>query len=407
MEETTSPIVLDPLARWTSTDLSKHKTIPISGKSVITALLLSQDRIIIASDDSCIHVFCAASGELLHSLYGHLGGVWCIAVSKDGRKLVSGSTDRVLRVWDLTTGASTHAFRGHTGTIRCLDIAEPVDGIDAALEHPLIVSASRDRTLRIWKLPLVGDQEYVDNLEEDDDFAAEKAASNNPYHLRRLEGHDHAIRSLSVHGRIAASGSYDTTVRVWDIVTGDCKWVFAGHTQKVYSIALDFPRAQVYSAGMDGTVRVWDLHDGSCKQILWGHASLVGLIDVSPRFLVSASADATLRTWDPETGKPLHTLEGYTGAITCFHHDDSVAVSGSSGSLKVWDLSTGKELNDLMPSATHIWQVAFDDRRCVAASSTQELLTCLTIWDLPSTSGSTHDALDSRKDQQVFLGSKL
>jgi len=57
-------------------------------------------------------------------------------------------------------------------------------------------------------------------------------ANDNPYHLHHLEGHEEAIRYLDVQGRVAVSGSYDHTVRVWDIVTGTCTLVLSGHTDK-------------------------------------------------------------------------------------------------------------------------------------------------------------------------------
>lgn len=57
-------------------------------------------------------------------------------------------------------------------------------------------------------------------------------AEENPYHRLHLEGHDHAVRALAARGRILVSGSYDCNVRIWDIITGACKWVLSGHTQK-------------------------------------------------------------------------------------------------------------------------------------------------------------------------------
>lgn len=54
----------------------------------------------------------------------------------------------------------------------------------------------------------------------------------NPFHLRLLEGHAHAVRALAAHGRTLVSGSYDATVRVWDIITGESKFILIGHTQK-------------------------------------------------------------------------------------------------------------------------------------------------------------------------------
>lgn len=54
----------------------------------------------------------------------------------------------------------------------------------------------------------------------------------NPYHKLHLEGHEHAVRALAARGRTLVSGSYDTNVRVWDIITGECKWILTGHTSK-------------------------------------------------------------------------------------------------------------------------------------------------------------------------------
>jgi WD40 repeat protein len=47
-----------------------------------------------------------------------------------------------------------------------------------------------------------------------------------------LEGHDHAVRALAARGRTLVSGSYDCTVRIWDIITGEAKHELKGHTQK-------------------------------------------------------------------------------------------------------------------------------------------------------------------------------
>ena len=61
---------------------------------------------------------------------------------------------------------------------------------------------------------------------------------DNPYHCLHLPGHDHAVRTLAARGRTLVSGSYDCTVRIWDIITGEQKWVLVGHTQKGFSLSL-------------------------------------------------------------------------------------------------------------------------------------------------------------------------
>ena len=223
---------------------------------------------------------------------------------------------------------------------------------------------------------------------------------DNPYHRLHLEGHDHAVRALAARGRTLVSGSYDCTVRIWDIITGACKWVLVGHTQKgqssihpvyhsdfpltrshlVYSVVLDNHRNLACSGSMDGTVRVWNLRDGTCQHTLTGHTSLVGLLGLSPSYLVSAAADSTLRVWDPETGELRHTLAAHNGAITCFQHDEFKVLSGSDGTLKMWDIRDGTQVRDLLTGIVGVWQVIFEGRWCVAASNRGDS-TGLDVWD--------------------------
>ncbi|KAF7363957.1 WD40 repeat-like protein [Mycena sanguinolenta] len=369
--------------RWSSSTTLNHRSFPAHGSSVVTCLILSRGRVISASDDHSIHVYDPLAGELRLALQGHEGGVWALAATRD--ILVSGSTDRTVRIWDLVSGRCTHVFGGHTSTVRCLAIVQPewVEMDDGRREkwpkRALIVTGSRDHTLRVWTLPRSGDAGYSCFDEGDPDDA-----DDNPYHRLFLEGHDHAVRALAARGRTLVSGSYDCTVRVWDLVTGECKWILVGHTQKVYSVVLDPPRHQACSGSMDGTVRIWDLKTGRCAHTLTGHTSLVGLLGLSPRTLVSAAADSTLRVWDPDTGALQHTLAAHTGAITCFQHDEFKVLSGSDGTLKMWNLRDGSVARDLLTGITGVWQVVFEGRWCVAASNQTRagtVQTVLDVWD--------------------------
>ncbi|KAJ7481112.1 WD40 repeat-like protein [Mycena galericulata] len=368
--------------RWSSSTSPTHRSFPAHGSSVVTCLVLSRGRVISASDDHSIHVYDPLAGELRLALQGHEGGVWALAATRD--ILVSGSTDRTVRIWDLVSGRCTHVFGGHTSTVRCLAIVQPewVEMEDGRREkwpkRALIVTGSRDHTLRVWTLPRSGDAGYSCFDEGDPDDA-----DDNPYHRLFLEGHDHAVRALAARGRTLVSGSYDCTVRVWDLVTGACRWVLVGHTQKG-AVVLDPPRHQACSGSMDGTVRIWDLKTGRCAHTLTGHTSLVGLLGLSPRTLVSAAADSTLRVWDPETGALLHTLAAHTGAITCFQHDEFKVLSGSDGTLKMWNLRDGSVQRDLLTGITGVWQVVFEGRWCVAASNQTRggaVQTVLDVWD--------------------------
>lgn len=351
---------------WTSGKVRpSHVAFAAHPRHVITCLQFDEDKIITGSDDTLIHVYDTKTGKLRTKLEGHEGGVW--ALQYVGNTLVSGSTDRSVRVWDIQKGICTQTFYGHTSTVRCLQILMPTktgemkNGEPVMMpEKPLIITGSRDSQLRVWRLPEPGSRRYIMN-------GPAANEENCPYFVRILQGHEHSVRSISAHGDILASGSYDNTVRIWRISTGQQLHCLQGHSQKVYSVVLDHKRNRCISGSMDSYVKIWDLDTGSCLYTLEGHSLLVGLLDLRDEKLVSAAADSTLRIWDPETGKCKHTLMAHTGAITCFQHDGRKVISGSEKTVKMWDVQTGECMQDLLTDLSGVWQVRFDERRCVAA----------------------------------------
>lgn len=350
MQETTKP---------------KHIAFRAHQRHVVTCLQFDTDKILTGSDDNNINVYDTQTGALRKKLAGHEGGVW--ALQYEGDMLVSGSTDRSVRVWDIPAGRCTQVFQGHTSTVRCLQILMPSevgrtsDGRPIMLpKQPLIITGSRDSNLRVWKLPRPGDPEYFQAGPPLDD-------TDCPYFVRVLTGHHHSVRAIAAHADTLVSGSYDCTVRVWKISTGEVIHRLAGHTQKVYSVVLDHKRNRCISGSMDNMVKVWSLDTGSALYNLEGHSSLVGLLDLKEDRLVSAAADSTLRIWEPETGLCRATLKAHTGAITCFQHDGQKVISGSDRTLKMWNVSNGKFVKDLLTDLSGVWQVNFNERRCVAA----------------------------------------
>ncbi|EJU00171.1 WD40 repeat-like protein [Dacryopinax primogenitus] len=347
------------------TQCPSQMTIPLLTQTVVTCLQISATRIVSASDDHTIHVHSPIDGALLQSLQGHSGGVWALQFVHN--TLVSGSTDRTVRVWDLRTGTNTHVFAGHTSTVRCLQIVEKGDN-GTWPRRRMIITGSRDNSLRLWYLPREGDAEYKSPGTGEGDTDRDEP-QRNPYHVRLFAGHTSAVRALAARGKTLVSGSYDCTVRVWDMSTGECRFVLSGHAQKVYSVALDPIRERCASGSMDGTVRIWCLETGQCLHALTGHTSLVGLLSIRPNQLISAAADSTLRVWSPTSGDLLHTLTGHPAAITCFLHDEFRVLSGSEGSLKMWDADKGEWRRDLLTEVGGVWQVAGWGRRVVSASN--------------------------------------
>lgn len=365
---------------WTSGKVKPgHVAFAAHPRHVITCLQFDDDKIITGSDDTLIHVYDTKTGKLRKKLEGHEGGVW--ALQYEGNTLVSGSTDRSVRVWDIEKGMCSQVFYGHTSTVRCLQILMPTDTGKVGLDgepvmmppNPLIITGSRDSQLRVWRLPEAGSRRYIQTGPPANDAEC-------PYFVRILSGHTHSVRSIAAHGDVLVSGSYDATVRVWRISTGEALHVLHGHTQKVYSVVLDHKRNRCISGSMDSFVKIWDLDTGACLHSLEGHTLLVGLLDLRDELLVSAAADSTLRIWNPDSGKCKHTLSAHTGAITCFQHDGRKVISGSEKTVKMWDVQTGDHIQDLLTDLGGVWQVKFDERRCVAAVQ-RDNLTYVEILD--------------------------
>ncbi|KAJ2831533.1 SCF ubiquitin ligase complex subunit cdc4, partial [Coemansia furcata] len=284
--------------------------------AVATCVEWTGTHVVVGLDTRDIFVFDIATGALVRRLVGHEGGVWALAVV--GRTVVSGSTDRTVRVWDLDDGRCTHVFSGHGSTIRCLQILLPTDvrtsaerarGAPARYEprEPLVVTGSRDTTLRVWRLPSPTlDAPYPPPRTADMDVDDARPKGNNPYLLHTLSGHSDSVRTVTGIGNLVVSGSYDNSVRVWDAATGALRHQLDGHTAKVYALVLDPDLHVIFSGSMDGTIRVWDWDSGACLRILRGHMTLVGLLALNHSTLVSAGADQTLRIWD----HPLRTPAG-------------------------------------------------------------------------------------------------
>lgn len=348
---------------WANTN-PRHLAFRAHDRHVVTCLQFDKDKIIAGSDNGKINVYDTATGGLRAILEGHDFGVW--AIEYYGNTLVSGSTDRTIRIWDIDKAECTHVFKGHTSTVRNLQILPPTQideetGVPVALhDSPLIISGSRDFTLRIWKLPRPSDQDDVPQNEAQSDEEC-------PYLVHVLSGHQHTVRAMAAYGDTVVSGSYDCTVRVWRVSSGDSLHRLEGHKSKIYSVALDQRRNRCISGSMDHTVKIWSIETGAMLFNLDGHTSLIGLLELNDELLVSASADSTLRIWDPATGQCRKVLNSHTGAITCFQHDLHKIISGSDRELKIWDIQNNFCERNLLTELSGVWQVRFHGQYCVAA----------------------------------------
>lgn len=341
------------------------------------------------------------SEQLLHTLWGHSVAVTALAITPDGRRVVSASSyGKFVRIWDLETGVLLHTLKDHNGSVEA--IALTPDGRHA-------ISASDDRTLRIWDirsdtpvLTLEGHRSYPSAVAITPD--GRRVISGGSFKdgklmvwdfetgalLHSLDAHDKAVSAIALtpDGGRAVSASKDDTLKVWDIDAGKLLHTLEGHHGGVQAVITTTDGRSAVSASSDHTLKVWDLETGALLRNLQGHRSAVYAVAISPdgRHVVSGSGDGTLKVWCLDTGAALRSLEGHRDGVyaVAITPDGRRAVSGSDDStLKVWDLESGSTLCTFEGHSDTVLAVAItpNGRRAVSASADRTLK----VWDIDRT----------------------
>ena len=199
---------------------------------------------------------------------GHSDQVTAIALIDDDRVMVSGSRDETVRLWSVATGSE----------IDRIDVGTPVNAIAVSPDETKLLIATDDEIVQVFDVKtktataqLAGHDLLVLDVNWSDDgryfvsASADKTLriwdADTLETVRVLNGHTNRVNAavLTTYGRYAVSGSDDFTVRFWDLEAESEIAVFDGHAGSVQCVAVNKFGTQAVSAGWDGTIRVWDL----------------------------------------------------------------------------------------------------------------------------------------------------
>jgi WD40 repeat protein/serine/threonine protein kinase len=161
----------------------------------------------------------------------------------------------------------------------------------------------------------------------------------------KLRGHQSAATAVSFSNdwRIAASGSADNTLRLWDIGKRTCLATLEGHQDEVTSLAFNPKCHQVASGSADRQIRIWDSASRRCLAVLKGHTGIVTSVIYDPggEHLLSGSEDGTVREWDLSRSvcKHIYHLNRVVNSISVAPDGQTVAIGYGHGGVALLNLS--------------------------------------------------------------------
>jgi WD40 repeat protein len=226
-------------------NISTGETRDLGGNGIRVEMFPDGRRFATSWHSPLIQIIDIETGELLREM-DHGARMWVLAVSPDGRRMVSGGLDKTMRVWDPDTGEQLQAFgQLHDDWItRVRFTSDGREALTVSHDHTLAAWDLETGRVRlrikhpaaVWGLAVTPDGRHlltgtggslqssltVLNIGQGTDNVLRMwdAASGNL--VREMKGHDHAVYAIDVSpdGRLAATGDWGGTLRLWNLETG-------------------------------------------------------------------------------------------------------------------------------------------------------------------------------------------
>lgn len=288
-----------------------------------------------------------ASGATTAQLRGHGGPVRALAVSADGKTLLSGSFDGSAIRWSLERDTAEQVLRFHDDAVNATVLLE--DGRAA--------TAGADGRIAIW-------------------------SPDQPKPDRVLEGHTAPVAAiaLSPGGAMLASASWDHSVRLWP-VEGGAPRVFEGHTQNVNGVAFSADGRSLVTASYDLTVRIWPL-EGTPPSIVTLPAPLNAVIVADDGEIAASTADGKIHFLTRD-GKPDGEIAlGLLPVVSMALSGDGATIAAADirGAVAIIERKTRTLARRLVGTDRPVWSVAFaPDNTTLLSGGTDALIR---RWDV-------------------------
>ena len=255
-------------------------------------------------------------------------------------------------------------LEGHGGAVTSL-----VCG-DGSNDAPLLLSGSRDKSIIQWELNFDGRKV---TYEDENGNPKEKTLVGKP--LRSLHGHNHFVSSLALNSDNTklVSGSWDKTIRLWDIASTKSDLLFKGHTKDVLCVGFSHDERLIFSGGMDNSLKYWNTKG----DLRYDNDKFRGCVSCILNIQKGKSNYIAVGCWDG-TVKILNSeynldreIPGVEYAVTSLSTDeegDFLFIAYKNGTIKVWNMqeqpSADEEQNikQVIETGVEINAILFDSK---------------------------------------------
>jgi WD40 repeat protein len=286
---------------------------------------------------------------------GHTDAVARLALSPDGKQLLTASIDKTIRLWDIANGRELQNFGGQTGGV--YTVLFMPDGVRA-------LSGGEDKAVHLWDL-------------------------KDGHEIRSFVGHTQHIYRVAVtpDGKIAASCGPDDVAFLWDVETGKEVRRLQSDNGGTNAVAFS-PDGKVLATGsFHGPICLWNVETGKEVRRFTGHAGMVSTLTFSSdgRLVLSCGQDQTACLWNVDNGREVRRFDDHMGDLTSAALSASgqrvLTGGGAAGEVRLWDGTTAKELYRFPRRPGRILSVALSPDGRYGYSAGDDKVA--TMWRLP------------------------
>jgi len=309
------------------------------------------EKKIVSSENSYITIWDIEIDKCIGRFIGHENNITSIAISSNGKKIISGSFDKTIKIWDIQNATLPKIYKIQEGQ-RWINDANSCNFMTykdetysiSDIESGEIIYTTNEQTLRIEITP---DGKNIVDISDNNTFKILDIQSGKE--IQSFEGHTAYVYCIAItpDGKNIVSGSDDHTIKLWDISSGMCIKTLEGHTRSITFLAITPDGKNIVSGSDDLTIKLWDIQSGICTKTLEEkkNKKLKYFYNTPDGTKVVSANYDNIIIWDIESGEIIHTIRKEIERDNIIVTNSTI-IFGDYSEIKIIDIYNGLKNQD-------------------------------------------------------------